>query len=124
MRRRSAELTMDARGVQRLLDKTYGMADTALTAGAKSTEVMLRDTRLTDGVKARLIPLYGEEALRRTMNYAGLGVAICRAIGNEMDDDAARSQLELYRARFEMIYDSARDAFNKEFAKSTALEPK
>lgn len=113
---------MDARGVQRLLDKTFGMADTAMFVGAKTTDVALRDARLSDAVKQLLIPLYGEEALRRTLNYAGLGLALVRAIENEMDDDAARQQLEFYRARFREIYVRARQTFEQDFAASRALE--
>lgn len=114
---------MDARGVQRLLDKTWLMADSAMMVGAKTTEVALRDARLPDSVKAKLIPLYGEETLRRAMNYAGLGLALCRAIENEMDDDDARAQLESYRAQLLAVYHAARSAFEKEFADSHALEP-
>lgn len=114
---------MDARGVQRLLDKTWLMADSAMMVGAKTTEVALRDTRLSEPVKAKLIPLYGEETLRRAMNYAGLGLALCRAVRDEMDDDAARAQLESYRAQLQAVYESARRAFEKEFSGSRALEP-
>lgn len=114
---------MDARGVERLLEKTFGMADTALTAAAKSAQVMIRDTRMPDALKERLVPLYGEEALRRTLNYAGLGLAICRVIEPEMDDSAARQQLESYRQRFTEIYETARAAFDHEFRESHALEP-
>jgi hypothetical protein len=113
---------MDARGVQRLLDKTFGLAETAMTVGGKTAEVALRDARLTDAVKQKLIPLYGEEALRRTLNYAGLGLALCRAVESEMDDAAAREQLEFYRVRFRVLYENARTAFQQEFANSHALE--
>lgn len=113
---------MDARGVQRLLDKTFGMAETAMTVGGKTAEVALRDARLPDEIKKKLIPLYGEEALRRTLNYAGLGLALCRAIEGSLDDDAAREQLEDYRLRLRAIYQDARAAFDKEFADSRALE--
>ena len=113
---------MDARGVQRLLDKTFGMAETAMTVGGKTAEVALRDARLPDEIKAKLIPLYGEEALRRTLNYAGLGLALCRAVEGSLDDDAARNQLEFYRARLQLIYRDAQAAFDHEFADSRALE--
>lgn len=113
---------MDARGVNKLLEKTFGMAETAMTVGGKTTEVALRDARLPEAVKQKLIPLYGEEALRRTLNYAGLGLALCRAVEDELDDDAARSQLEFYRARLRVIYGQARAAFEKDFAESHALE--
>ncbi len=114
---------MDARAVQRLLEKTYGLAETALTVGAKASEAALRDARLSDSVKQKLIPLYGEESLRRTMNYAGLGLAICRVIKAELDDEAARDQLEFYRVRLQAIYENARTAFDQDFANSHALEP-
>lgn len=114
---------MDARGVKRLLEKTFGMAETAMMVGGKTTEVALRDARLSDAVKQKLIPLYGEEALRRTLNYAGLGLALCRTIEMELDDDAARAQLEFYRVRFQAIFQDARAALEKEFAESHALEP-
>ncbi len=114
---------MDARGVQRLLEKTFGMAETAMTVGGKTTEVALRDARLPEATKQKLIPLYGEESLRRTLNYAGLGLALCRAVADDVDDDAARSQLEFYRIRFGVIYDDARRALDREFRDSHALEP-
>jgi hypothetical protein len=120
---REWESGMDARGVQRLLEKTYGMADTALTVGAKTTEVALRDARLPEAIKLKLIPLYGEETLRRTMNYAGLGLAICRTIENDLDDEAARTQLEFFRVRFVALYENAYAAFQREFSESRALEP-
>jgi hypothetical protein len=114
---------MDARGVTRLLDKTFGLADTALTVGAKTTDAALRDARLPDEIKARLIALYGEEAVRRTLNYAGLGLAICRLIENDLDDEAAREQLEFYRIRLQAIHERARLLFEKDFDGSRALEP-
>lgn len=114
---------MDARGVDRLLDKTYGLAETALLVGSKATEVALRDARLPDEVKQQLIPLYGEEAVRRTLNYSGLGLALCRAVEGSMDDDAARARLEDYRTRFRAIYDDAAGLLAKNFGDSRALEP-
>lgn len=114
---------MDTRGVQRLLDKTFGLAETAMTVGGKTAEAALRDARLPDEIKAKLIPLYGEEALRRTMNYAGLGLALCRTVENSLDDEPARVQLESYRTRLLSIYQEARAAFDKEFSGSHALEP-
>lgn len=114
---------MDARGVERLLEKTFGLAETAMTVGGKTAEAALRDARLPEGVKQKLIPLYGEESLRRTLNYAGLGLALARAIEGEMDDDAARRQLEFYRVRLGVIFTEARRALDKEFANSHALEP-
>lgn len=113
---------MDARGVQRLLEKTYGLADTGSAVGAKMTEGVMRDARLSDAAKRKLAPLYREETLRRTLSYAGFGLAICRAIENEMDDDAARTQLEFYRECFHAIYAAASEDLEG-FADSHALEP-
>lgn len=112
---------MDARAVQKLLDKTFGLAETAMLVGAKTTEVALRDVRLPDTVRQKLIPLYGEETLRRTLNYAGLGLAVCRAIEHELDDNAARAQVEFYRTRLSVIYDDAQAALERDFAASDAL---
>jgi hypothetical protein len=113
---------MDARGVERLLDKTYGMADTAVAAGAKTIEGIARDARLSDVVKTKLIPLYREESLRRALNYAGLGLAVCRTVEQELDNDAARARLEFYRRGLAAIYTQTQDAL-REFADSRALEP-
>ncbi len=114
---------MDARGVERLLEKTLGLADTALTVGAKSAEVAVRDARLPDAVKQELVPLYGEEALRRTLNYAGLGLAVCRLIAPHLDDDLARARLRDYQSQFRRLYDDARASLDREFSGSRALEP-
>jgi hypothetical protein len=113
---------MDARGVQRVLDKTFGLAETALTVGAKSADMALRDARLSDEAKAKMLPLYAEESLKRTLNYAGLGLALCGAIENEPDDEAARAQLEWYRVRLRTIYRDAHAAYQRDFGGSTALE--
>ncbi len=113
---------MDARGVERLLDKTFGLAETALTVGEKTTVMALRDARISDAAKAKLVPLYAEESLRRTLNYAGLGLAICRAIEGEMDDEAARARLEFYRSRLNEIYQDAHAAWERDFKDSRALE--
>lgn len=118
-----AQFPMNARAIDRLLEKTYGMADTARSAAAKTTLAALRDARLPDALKARLVALYGEESLRRTLNYAGLGLAICRAIEPEAEDEAAREQLEFYRSHFREIYTGARANLERDFAGSRALEP-
>ena len=83
---------MDARGVQELLEKTVGLAETAMSVGAKAAETMLRDARLPPATKDKLIPLYGEEALRRTLLYVGLGLALCGAVEGDLEDEAARAQ--------------------------------
>lgn len=114
---------MDARGIQRLLDKTYNLADTSPTVGVKTTNVILRDARVPDAVKEKLISLYGEESLRRTLNYAGLGLAICRVLESEAVDQTAREQLDFYRTSLQRIYETARAAFDNEFSGSHALEP-
>ncbi len=114
---------MDARGVQRLLEKIHGLAETATMVGAKTAEAMLHEPRLSDGLKHQLLLLYREEALRRTILSAALGLAICRALEPELDDAAARDRLEFFRVRFEALYENAQADIEKEFAESSALEP-
>ena len=45
---------MDARGVQRLLEKILGMAETADHVGMRHAETMQREPRLSDAAKAKL----------------------------------------------------------------------
>lgn len=94
---------MDARGVDRLLEKTYGMAETAIAAGAKTIEGIARDARLADRLKQQLIPLFRRESLTRTLNYTQLGLAVCSALAADMEDDAARARLAFYRAGFQEL---------------------
>lgn len=100
---------MDARGVDRLLEKTYGMADMAVSAGAKTIEGIARDTRLADRIKQQLIPLFRREALTRTLNYTQLGLAVCGVLAADMDDAAARARLEFYRAGFQELQTRAQN---------------
>ena len=113
---------MDARGIQRLLEKTLGLADTATTVTGKSAEAMLREPRLSDAVKRQLAAFYREDGLRRTMQNAALGLAMCRALEPELDDEAARTQLDFFRVRFQALYENAHADLEKEFAGSTALQ--
>ncbi len=46
--------TMDARGVQRLLEKTYALAEGAEAVGGRSTETVLRESGLSDVAKQKL----------------------------------------------------------------------
>jgi hypothetical protein len=114
---------MDARGVQRLLEKIHGLAETATTVGAKSAEAMRHEPRLSDRLKQQLWLLYRKEALQRTMLSAAFGLAICRALEPELDDAAARDRLEFFRVRFQALYEHAQSDLEKEFAESSALEP-
>ena len=98
---------MDERSVQRLLEKVHGLAETATTVGAKTAETMLREPHLSDRVKQQLSLLYREEALRRTMLSAALGLAICRILERELDDASARDRLEFYRPRFQALHENA-----------------
>ena len=98
---------MDARGIERLLEKTYGMADTATVTGAKTIEGMVRDARLSDDTKRKLIPLYRRESLLRALNYAELGLSVCEVVASELDDEAARARWEFYRNGFTVIHAQA-----------------
>ncbi len=98
---------MDARAVQRLLEKIQGMAETADHVGARSVEMMQREPRLSDAAKARLAPLYAEHAGRLTELYVTLGLEICTVVEDEMDDAPARGQLDLFRASFRSMHERA-----------------
>ncbi len=98
---------MDARAVQRLLEKIQGMAETAEHVGARSVEMMQREPRLSAAAKARLAPLYAEHARRLTELYAALGLEICAAVQDEMDDAPAGGQLDLFRANFRSMRERA-----------------
>ena len=97
---------MDARGVQRLLERIYGMADTADHVGSKIIETMQRE-RLRDETKAALAALYQEHALPVQQLHSGLGLAICDAILNDLEDHAARGALDLIRANLQALHDAA-----------------
>lgn len=103
---------MDARGVDRILEKTFGLADTAESAGAKTIEGIARDARVSGDAKRQLIPLFRRESLQRTLTYARLGLAVCGVLEPEMEDETARARLEFYRAGFETIRMRARTALS------------
>lgn len=98
---------MDARGVQRLLERIYGMADTADHVGSKNIETMQRESRLRDETKIALAALFREHALRVQQLQSALGLAICDAVQGDMDDDAARAALDLMRANMQSLHDAA-----------------
>jgi hypothetical protein len=89
---------LDARGLQRFLEKIEGMAETADHVGARNTEMLQRERRLSDNAKALLAPLYLEHAHRQAISYALLGLEICDVVQSEMEDDQARALLEVFRA--------------------------
>lgn len=101
---------MDVRGIDRVLEKTFGMADTAQSAGAKTIETIVRDARISDRAKRQLIPLFRQEAANRTLTYANLGLAVCQVLESETDDRDARARLEFYRAGFRTIQARAQTA--------------
>lgn len=94
---------MDVRGIDRMLEKTFGMADTAQSAGAKTIETIVRDARISDRAKRQLIPLFRQDAANRTLTYANLGLAVCQVLESEMDDPDARARLEFYRVGFQTL---------------------
>lgn len=114
---------MDERSVQRLLEKVHGLAETATAVGAKAAEMMLREPQLSDRVKQELSLLYREEALRRSMLSASLGLAMCRTLEPELKDASARDRLEFYRVRFQALHENAEVELEKEIADSGRLGP-
>ncbi len=113
---------MDARGVQRLLERIYGLADTAEHVGSKYVETMQREPRLRDETKATLVALYREHALRVQQLHSSLGLAICDAVQSDMDDDAARGQLDLMRANLQTLKDAARENLSAHHANKKMSE--
>lgn len=112
---------MDARGVQRLLERIQGLADTSEHVGAKYIEMTQREPRLSDDTKSKIAPLYREHALRLVQLHSALGLAICDAIQNEIDDENARGQLDLMRANFQSFSDKAREGLTREIGDKEKL---
>lgn len=112
---------MDARTVQRLLEKIQGMAETAEPVGTRSTETMQREPRLSDAVKTQLAPLYREHALRLMLLYAKYGEAICDTIRPEADDNTARGIVDLFHANFSAMAVRAQESLRREFGADVKL---
>ena len=104
---------MDARGVQRLLEKIQGMAETADHVGMRNTEMLQREPRLSDAAKDLLKPLYAEHAHRQAKSYALLGLEICDVVEAELEDDQARALLELFRANLTSLNERASAALSE-----------
>ncbi len=104
---------MDARGVQRLLEKIQGMAETAGHVSVRSTEMLQREPRLSDDAKAQIASLYLEHAHRQAKSFALLGLEICGVIRPELDDEQAHATLELFRANLVSINERASAALRK-----------
>ncbi len=112
---------MDARTVQRLLEKIQGMAETAEPVGARGSEAMQREPRLSDAAKSKLAPLYREQALRLMLLYADYGALICDTIRPEADDDTARGIVDLFHANFSAMADRAREKLRREIGPQVKL---
>jgi hypothetical protein len=104
---------MDARGVQRLLEKIQGMAETADHVGMRNAEMLQREPRLSDAAKGLLAPLYAEHAHRQAKSYALLGLEICDIVQAELEDEQARALLELFRANLAALNESASTALSE-----------
>jgi 1,2-phenylacetyl-CoA epoxidase catalytic subunit len=98
---------MNARDVQRLLERIYGSADTADYVGSKNIETIQHAPRLRDETKTALAALYREHAWRVQQLHSSLGLALCDAVQNDLDDDAARGALDLMRANLQTLNDAA-----------------
>lgn len=112
---------MDARGVQRLLERIQGLADTVEHVGSKYIETMQHEPRLSDDAKSKIAPLYREHALRLIQLHSTLGLAICDALKNEMDDENAAGQLDLMRANFQTFRDNAQASLSREIGEMAKL---
>lgn len=112
---------MDARGVQRTLEKIQGMAESAEHVGLRMAESIDHEQRLSDLAKQQLRPLYREQSLRLMLLYAQLGVAICKVIGEEAEDGTAKGLVELFRANFSAMCGRAQDALRREIGSEARL---
>ncbi len=112
---------MDARGVQRTLEKIQGMAEGAEHVGERMAESIDHESRLSDHAKQQLKPLYREHSLRLMLLYAQLGAGICEVISEEAEDDTARGLVELFRANFSAMRDRAEDALHREIGAEAKL---
>ncbi len=113
---------MDARTIQRLLEKIQAMAETAEQVGGRSAESMEREPRLSDGSKKQLAPLYREHALRLMSLYSDLGARICETVRDEAEDDTTRGLVDLFQANFSAMRDRARESLRREFGGDSKLE--
>jgi hypothetical protein len=98
---------MDARGILRLLEKTQGLAETAEQLGMRHAETIAREPRLSDEGKRTLTRLYAQHSQRLALLYCQLGLQACDALQSEAEDDAARGQIELFRASFSSVQERA-----------------
>ncbi|MBI3538257.1 MAG: hypothetical protein HY070_11965 [Chloroflexi bacterium] len=98
---------MDARGVQRLLEKIQGLADSAEHVSTRYIEMAAREPRVSSAAKEKLALLYREHAARLMQLYCALGLEIAKIIENEMDDALARGQLDLFRANLATLNERA-----------------
>jgi hypothetical protein len=98
---------LDARGIVRLLEKIQGLAESAEHVGTRNAETIARESRLSDAAKTRLVELHRAHAQRVMQAYALLGLDVCDALQSETDDDAARGQLELFRANLTRLRERA-----------------
>ena len=101
---------MNARAVQRLLERVYGMADTADHVGSKNIETIQAAPRLRDETKTALAALFREHAWRVQQLHSSLGLAMCVAVQKDLDDDAAHGALDMMRANLQTLHDAARNA--------------
>jgi hypothetical protein len=113
---------MDARGMQRLLEKTQALAESTEHVGLRNAETMQREPRLSDLAKSGLAPLYREHAFRLTRLYCKLGLALCETLQPEAEDDAARGQLDLFRANFASLDERAAQSL-RDLAPEARLGP-
>jgi hypothetical protein len=106
---------MDARAVQRLLEKIQGMAENAEPVGTRTIETLQREASLSDATRQHLCALHREHALRIMLMYAQLGEHVCDTIRAEADDNTARGLLDLFHANFAAMAARSQDSLRREF---------
>lgn len=105
---------MDARGVQRALEKIQGLAESAEGIGVRNVETIQREPRLSASARQELLPLYREHALKMVLMYSELGAAICEILRKEAEDDTARGLVDLFHANFSAMRDRSLEKLRRE----------
>ncbi len=112
---------MDARGVQRLLEKLQGLAESAEHLGIRNIEMLEHETGLSEDAKHQLAMLHREQSLRLLYLYSSLGEQACDVLRDEATDNTARGLIDLFHANFAVLKGRARDLLSQDIGDAAKL---
>lgn len=112
---------MDARGVQRMLEKLQGLAESAEHLGIRNIEMVEREPGISNAAKQQLILLYREQSLRLMHLYSSLGEQVCDVLRSEAADNTARGLVDLFHANFTTLRARSQDLLNQDIGRETKL---